>query len=60
MINLLLKMVKKGCTFKNLEEILKNLEEILKTWKKLRKPGKKIQKTYGQPVYCILINATKP
>ena len=35
-------MVRKGCTFKDLEENLKNLE-------KFRKPGKKIQKTYGHP-----------
>ena len=45
--NLLLKMVKKRCTFKNLEENLKklggnsknydNLEEIKKTWRKFPK-----------------------
>ena len=43
-------MVKKRCTFKNLEENLKNLEEILKTWKKFRKPGENFQKTFGHPV----------
>ena len=50
-------MVKRRCTFKNLEENLKNLDEILKTWKKFRKPGKNFQKTYGHPEYVR--NTTK-
>ena len=41
-------MVKKRCTFKNLEEIVK----ILKTWKKFRKPGENFQKTFGHPDTC--------
>ena len=43
-------MVKKSCTFKNLEEILK----ILKPWKKFRKPGENFQKTFGHPEYISL------
>ena len=40
-------MVKKRCTFKN-------LEEILKTWKKFRKPGENFQKFFGHPVHLKL------
>ena len=46
-------MVKKRCTFKNLEEIL----NILKTWKKFRKPGENFQKSFGHPVLIIRQNS---
>jgi len=58
-------MVKKRCTFKNLEENLKkperisknskNLEKIQKTCRKFRKPGENFQKTFGHPVNYLYL-----
>ena len=45
-------MVKKRCTFKNLEENLKKPgrnSKNSKTLKKFRKPGENFQKTFGHP-----------
>ena len=47
-INLPLKIIKKRCTFKH-------LDEILKAWQKFRKSGKNYQKTYSHPVVVIII-----
>jgi len=57
-------MVKKRCTFKNLEENVEKSGRISKnskTWKKFRKPGENFQKTFGHPVFritlkCIFLN----
>ena len=46
-------MVKKRCTFKNLEESLKKPgrnSKKSKTWKKIRKPEENFHKTFGHPV----------
>ena len=42
-------MVKKRCTFKNLEENMKNPKEVIKTRKKFKKLGKNFQKTFHHP-----------
>ena len=52
--NLLLKMVKKRCVFKNLEVNLKKPgKNSKKTWKKFRKPEENFQKAFGHPVIRI-------